>query len=186
MDCTKPYFSEWIGGSQVAPGECCWGQETIAHGDTAITIPHCCTTIVCNKGLLEKHNLRAVNCCEFGGELYQTGAQLEGHCAILVCSRGTWVIKQDIDDCCARCSAYDDPHFTTFDEHHYDFHGTCNYSLAQIGTSWDTHTAVYSQFQSCYDHASCLNITVFREDPHTLITLSQGVSEQVSQILSCL
>lgn len=172
-----------MGKSQLTSRDCCWGQETVAHGDTAITIPHCCTTFVCNNGLLEKLKVgdpRAVDCCEFGGELYQSGAQLEGHCALLVCFLGTWIVTQDLDDCCARCSAYDDPHFTTWDGHYYDFHGRCNYSMAQTDTSWDPYTAVYSQFQPCFEQASCLDVTVFRENPHTIIKLKQGVADQAS------
>ncbi|KAK3881640.1 hypothetical protein Pcinc_013927 [Petrolisthes cinctipes] len=116
--------------------------------------------------------------CEFDGVMYPNGGRLAAHCVTLECSRGQWVVK-DYDDCCVHCSVYNDPHFTTFDGHYYDFHGSCNYSLAQTDTSLSPHTAVYSQFKPCFGHASCLDTATFRENPHVIVTLEPGVVDSM-------
>ncbi|KAK3881639.1 hypothetical protein Pcinc_013926 [Petrolisthes cinctipes] len=116
--------------------------------------------------------------CEFDGVMYPNGGRLAAHCVTLECSRGQWVVKE-YDDCCVHCSVYNDPHFTTFDGHYYDFHGSCNYSLAQTDTSLSPHTAVYSQFKPCFGHASCLDTATFRENPHVIVTLEPGVVDSM-------
>lgn len=74
----------------------------------------------------------------------------------------------------SRCSIYNDPHFHTFDGHHYDFHGVCNYSLAQRGFTREAELGVYGDFRSCWGRASCLGRTTFVNDPHTVVALESG------------
>lgn len=69
---------------------------------------------------------------------------------------------------------------TTFDNHHYDFHGACNYSLAQRGFTLEAELGVYGKFDKCFSVASCVDTFTFVNDPHTVVTLNQGALDVVS------
>ncbi|KAK4303757.1 hypothetical protein Pmani_024255 [Petrolisthes manimaculis] len=162
------------------PRDCCWGDTTVPHQHIVLSLPWCCTLLTCYNGTIKPDVIGrdATDCCEFDGVMYPNGGRLAAQCVSLECSRGQWIVK-DYDDCCAHCSVYNDPHFTTFDGHYYDFHGSCNYSLAQTDTSLSPHTAVYSQFKPCFGHASCLDTVTFRENPHVIVTLEPGVVDSL-------
>lgn len=88
------------------------------------------------------------------------------------------------------CWLHDDPHFTTFDGTHYDWHGRCNYSLAQTDQSYEPHTAVYASFKRCFPRKrfdklpSCVDKATFRENPHTVVEMNAGNPSEVMVVVA--
>ncbi|XP_050720822.1 mucin-5B-like isoform X2 [Eriocheir sinensis] len=156
---------------------CCYGDETFQHGQVVLALQRACLQLVCEDGKVERRYLGEPGqreCCEFDGQLYPEGAELTAHCVTLECRDSCWHPLPAIADCCSRCSLYNDPHITTFDNHHYDFHGVCNYSLAQKGFTREAELGVYGDFRSCFGRASCIDRFTFVNDPHTVVALENG------------
>ncbi|KAG7165857.1 von Willebrand factor-like [Homarus americanus] len=72
------------------------------------------------------------------------------------------------------CYVFDDPHIVTFDEYRYDWHGACNYSIAQSDFSYNPEVGVFGDFERCWGCASCLRRTTFKNDRNTVITINTG------------
>ncbi|XP_068237663.1 uncharacterized protein [Palaemon carinicauda] len=107
--------------------------------------------------------------CNFDDIYYNHTARLPG-CFQVFCSRGVWVHIGHIDRNCSECKAYWDPHLITFDGHSYDYHGTCEYTLAQDGTTTDPQYAVNSEFMECWG-AACVGPSTFKDSPMTVIKM---------------
>ncbi|CAL4149231.1 unnamed protein product, partial [Meganyctiphanes norvegica] len=112
--------------------------------------------------------------CKYQGVKYSHGSQLPGSCVEIVCQDGQWCPTSKISRDCSLCYARDDPHFDTFDNSVFDWHGQCNYSLAQSDQSYYPSYAVYGDLADCMGGATCLSTLVFRDDPNTVITIGQG------------
>ncbi|XP_064095590.1 mucin-6-like [Macrobrachium nipponense] len=156
---------------------CCYGDENFPHGSAVFSHPKRCFQIICQNGRLIPTYVNQKgdqNCCEFNGRLTPNGKELSGHCMIMKCEAGIWKPSGKIEDCCSRCSLYDDPHITTLDGTKYDWHSPCNYSVAQTSYTTEPDVGVFSKFQGCNVIASCLSQTTFRNDPNTIITLDHG------------
>ncbi|KAK8375213.1 hypothetical protein O3P69_007857 [Scylla paramamosain] len=69
------------------------------------------------------------------------------------------------------CYLFNDPHIHTLDGHYYDWHGICNYTVTQPGNSLYPDYGVFSDFRHCYNSASCLHVSTFKNDRYTAITL---------------
>lgn len=152
---------------------CCFGSAKVKHGKPALTLPRCCFQLICNDGKFEKRYIGKpgnTSCCELDGVLYPEGYEMPT-CLPLVCENGEWHFLERVRDCCSMCTVYNDPHLVTFDNHTYDWHGACNYTITQNDFTYTPDVAVYSDFGRCWGCASCLTTTTFRNDPHTIITL---------------
>ncbi|XP_069188454.1 mucin-5B-like [Procambarus clarkii] len=158
-------------------GRCCYGERRVQHGEVVLSLPDCCLTLVCLNGHIERKYVGGPgesHCCEFEGLMYVDGSKLSAHCIPLQCAKGVWTPTQHIEDCCKHCYLYNDPHIETFDQFRYDWHGICNYSVAQSDLTYTPEVGVFSDFDQCNGHASCLSRTTFRDNPHTVITLDSG------------
>ncbi|KAK7079960.1 hypothetical protein SK128_010062, partial [Halocaridina rubra] len=157
-----------------APRNCCYGDGNLEHGEVAFSLPSHCFQLVCQNGLVQQQYVQKKgdkNCCEFNDLLYSDGSDLGGYCMTMRCSKGEWKPSGKIEKCCDHCYIYNDPHIHTFDGHNYDWHGICNYSIAQTGFSTKPKLGVYGKFQDCNSQASCLSYTTFKNDPNTAITI---------------
>ncbi|XP_064080207.1 mucin-2-like isoform X2 [Macrobrachium nipponense] len=108
--------------------------------------------------------------CEFNGQSYSHAERLPG-CFKVYCIQGQWLQKGYIDWNCTFCSAYWGSHLVTFDGWFYDYQGTCEYSLAQEGTSRTPRYAVSAKFIECWGRASCVGPSVFQDSEATLIEM---------------
>ncbi|XP_045107262.1 mucin-2-like isoform X1 [Portunus trituberculatus] len=159
------------------PKRCCFGDESYGEGEVVLSLPRVCLQLVCEDGKVVRRYLGKPgqkDCCEFDGQLYFEGAEITSHCVTLQCRDSCWHPSPKIAECCSRCTVYDDPHHITFDGHRYDFHGVCNYTLAQRGYAFYPDMGVFSEFEECFGRASCLAHTTFKNDRHTVITMSNG------------
>ncbi|XP_071514405.1 uncharacterized protein [Panulirus ornatus] len=155
---------------------CCYGKRLLHHGEIALSLPECCLQLKCSFGLLKLEQIGppgSTYCCEFDGQIYPPGYELN-HCYPLVCTHGEWHYLDHIDDCCKHCALYNDPHIITFDDHSYDWHDDCNYTVTQNDLTYNPEVGVFSDFVRCWGCASCLGQTTFRNDPHTILTLRNG------------
>ncbi|XP_066965486.1 mucin-2-like [Macrobrachium rosenbergii] len=91
-------------------------------------------------------------------------------CFQVYCARGEWVQIGHVDANCSQCSAYWDPHLVTFDGYYYDYHGTCEYALAQDGMTDDPQYAVNSEFMECWG-AACVGPSTFKDSPGTVVKM---------------
>ncbi|XP_071535913.1 LOW QUALITY PROTEIN: mucin-2-like [Panulirus ornatus] len=169
------------GGHDVSPlpqpASCCFNDSVVSHGDVVLAFPSKCLQLVCSHGEIKPHYLGqpgSKDCCEFDGLLYPEGAQLSAQCLAIKCYQGQWNPSSLIEDCCRHCCLHDDPHIYTFDDYQYDWHGTCNYSVAQTDHTFYPEAAIFSDFQPCNGRASCLQHTTFRDNPHTIISLDNA------------
>ncbi|KAG7161633.1 Mucin-5B-like 1 [Homarus americanus] len=157
--------------------DCCYGDDTFPHGAVVLSLPKICMQLVCNHGKVERRYLETPgdrNCCEFDGQMYPQGAELSAHCITMTCKNTCWEPMDEIDDCCNVCSLDNDPHMITFDDYKYEWHGTCNYSLAQSDSTEFPEIGVFGDFRPCNRKASCLDICTFKNDEHTVITLTHS------------
>uniref|UniRef100_A0A1I8MML0 Hemocytin n=2 Tax=Musca domestica TaxID=7370 RepID=A0A1I8MML0_MUSDO len=67
--------------------------------------------------------------CHHGGKSYGDGEQMKEDCNTCVCQAGNW--KCSSNGCESTCSVWGDSHFTTFDQHDFDFQGACDYVLSK-------------------------------------------------------
>ncbi|KAG0718493.1 Mucin-19 [Chionoecetes opilio] len=166
------------------PQPCCYGDKTVKSGEVVLSFQRSCFQLVCDNGKVVRRYLGEPgmkDCCEFDGQLYEEADFLTSHCMTLQCRAlvGTRrTLSQNAVS--SHCAVYNDPHFNSFDGYNYDFHGVCNYSLAQKGPTHYPELGVFADFEKCFGQASCLSHTTFRNDPHTVITLSNG---DVTEIL---
>ncbi|XP_045107299.1 SCO-spondin-like [Portunus trituberculatus] len=176
-----------------AQQSCCYGKTRLAHGETALTLERCCVSFVCNNGDMQTVHYgkpETGNChekvCEFDGQVYPNGTKLAAHCSGLVCVNGQWKATGIIEDCCAHCFLFNAHHVDTFDDNHYMWGRSCNYSIVQTGLTHQPRVAVFSTFEPCFGINSqqyCLQQTTFRNDPHTLITLRNKPGDAIFDIL---
>ncbi|XP_050721142.1 mucin-2-like isoform X1 [Eriocheir sinensis] len=123
-------------------------------------------------------------CCVLGKEMYDHGHILTNFCVRMVCHNGHWDFEGTIDPTCGHCWVYDDPHFTTFNGTHRDWHGRCNYSLAQTDNSYNPYTAVYASFKKCFKKGgglpSCIDTATFRESPNSVVEMFAGEDVEIT------
>ncbi|XP_068249562.1 mucin-2-like [Palaemon carinicauda] len=156
---------------------CCYGDKSVPHGSVVFSHPERCFQLVCQNGRIRPVYVNRKGdkyCCELNGRLIPNGVELRGNCMVMLCEAGIWEPADKIEDCCSHCSLYNDPHIRTLDGTRYDWHGRCNYSVAQTYYTTKPDIGVFSQFKSCNGIASCLTHTTYRNDPNTIITLDNG------------
>lgn len=160
---------------EVMMDTCCYGSRTIPNGGLIRSFPTKCMQLFCLDGYIEERYYNTPEdclCCEYNGRMYQNGEQMAGICIDMTCVDGGWVTNGCFDDCCKKCNVQNDPHITTFDNYYYHWHGTCNYSISQIGYGYDEDFGIYGQFQQCNSAASCIGQTTFKDNPTTAIDIS--------------
>ncbi|XP_037900754.1 hemocytin [Glossina fuscipes] len=82
------------------------------------------------------------NCsCHHGGKSFSDGEKIQEDCNTCECQAGYW--KCSDNGCESTCSVWGDSHFTTFDNHEFDFQGACDYVLSKgVGPNGDGFTIV--------------------------------------------
>ncbi|XP_067647324.1 hemocytin isoform X2 [Eurosta solidaginis] len=70
------------------------------------------------------------NCsCHHGGKSYSDGDKIKEDCNLCTCKSGNWSCSSN--GCGSTCSVWGDSHFTTYDNHDFDFQGACDYVLSK-------------------------------------------------------
>lgn len=75
-------------------------------------------------------------------------------------------------------------HYMTYDGHQYSWNSICNHSLTQQGTTYNPDLGIFTDFERCWGCGSCPSHTTFRNDPHTVVTITTGAMFDVSIRLS--
>lgn len=162
---------------------CCYGtSQNIANGHVIESFPSQCMQLLCHQGINEPRyydDPMACGCCVHNGKMYRDGERIDGVCTDLTCREGRWITKGYIDECCEMCRFQNDPHITTYDGYHYDWHGTCNYSMSQPNFGYQESFGIYGQYKQCNGLASCVDITTFQDNPHTVIQVTAGQGPNV-------
>ncbi|KAM9163493.1 LOW QUALITY PROTEIN: SCO-spondin-like [Pangshura tecta] len=72
--------------------------------------------------------------CYHRRQKYSPGQSIQQRCNQCTCQGGRWRCSQD--KCSAECALIGDPHYVTFDQKRYSFHGVCEYILVQDFVDW--------------------------------------------------
>ncbi|XP_065053369.1 mucin-2-like [Rhopilema esculentum] len=67
--------------------------------------------------------------CHHHGRSYQPGSKIQWGCNQCICNNTKWHCTKS--ECAGWCSAYGDPHYTSFDGKKFMFQGSCEYVMAQ-------------------------------------------------------
>lgn len=82
------------------------------------------------------------------------------------------------------CHLHGDMHVFTFDHQVYDFNGTCNYTVAQQGTSFTPPLGVFTWPKTCKGRSACFRHTTFKNDEHTVVTVNHYDLFKVMRLLA--
>ncbi|XP_066965167.1 mucin-2-like [Macrobrachium rosenbergii] len=155
-DSYQNFFKSWYKLNETRPLAGCQEVKCASRNNwvlTGVVIPDC----------------RIPQGCDFNGTHYSHMSRLPG-CFQVYCVRGVWIQRGHVDSRCGYCTAQGDPHLRTFDGHYYDYQGTCEYAIAQNGTTTNPQFAVISQFRPCWSVA-CIGPSTYKDSPGTVITM---------------
>ncbi|XP_068200391.1 uncharacterized protein [Palaemon carinicauda] len=112
--------------------------------------------------------------CVYHDKEFLPNSVVNEFCAQFKCSQGKLVPTGLLTGICGTVRIFNDPHISTLDGHYYDWHGRCNYTVVQNGTSEQPTYGVFTEFIDCsneYDGGpSCVGGTVFRDSSEKYIT----------------
>ncbi|KAK8392379.1 hypothetical protein O3P69_014620 [Scylla paramamosain] len=156
-------------------GPCGSGSEKCCIEDMR-TFPEINVKLSCHQGNLLAEATGQIppnpSVCRFAGHGYDLGEQLEDLCFPMTCTAEGWVPVGPISDCCAHCLLYGDLHVFTFENELYHLHDSCNYSVAQIGSSFNPPVGVFTIPVPCKENQyPCFSSTTFKNDPLTVVTI---------------
>ena len=86
------------------------------------------------------------------------------------------------------CSANNDPHFTTFDNIRFDWHGHGTYVISQEGCELCPESFVYSLLVDCArgaPWATCVHTVYFQPESHTTIQIVKADPLSNSHVSIC-
>ncbi|XP_055854171.1 hemocytin [Episyrphus balteatus] len=119
--------------------------KTCKNMDTYVEdLEDCTPGCACMEGFVydttTKECLKADDCpCHHGGKSYSGGDKITEDCNICLCQSGNW--KCTTNECERTCSVWGDSHFTTFDNHEFDFQGACDYILSKgVAANGDSYS----------------------------------------------
>ncbi|XP_073969601.1 hemolectin isoform X3 [Rhodnius prolixus] len=116
--------------------------------------------------------------CHHGGKSYNDGDTIQDDCNTCTCTSGKWSCSEHI--CPSVCSTWGDSHFITFDNHIYDFQGTCEFVMAKgsLSSAEEDCFSVVLEMVSCGSSGiSCpksLTFTVGSGDKKEHVVFSDG------------
>lgn len=164
-------------------GRCMYGEEYFLDGEVIMSIPEKCMYQVCRDGVVEQQmvgGMMDTGCCiGFDNVMFPPGYRND-HCVPLLCFNSSWSVVQELNECCGVCRLYPYSHFVTFDSHHYDFHGICNYTLVTATSPLgEVGAAVYTEMDSVWECATAFTHITFRNDPDTIINITTPFTYEI-------
>ncbi|CAM2104988.1 unnamed protein product [Caretta caretta] len=117
--------------------------------------------------------------CYHRRQKYAPGQSIQQRCNQCTCQGGRWYCSQD--KCSAECAVIGDPHYVTFDQKRYSFHGVCEYILVQDFVDWKLLITVEKVACGSKGAVSCLRaltVTAHRTSARLHITGDVAVNGQ--------
>ncbi|CAL4062946.1 unnamed protein product, partial [Meganyctiphanes norvegica] len=116
--------------------------------------------------------------CSYNSIVYNEDEALPNVCVGLICKGGKWLPNGQINSQCSECTVYNDPHFKTFMNVRYDWHGHCNYSITQRGKSMSPDLALFGKFDECLSNVpnpTCLGELVYKDSEDVFVEFGASV-----------
>ncbi|KAK0156051.1 Mucin-5B [Merluccius polli] len=182
--CVAPmvFFNCSTAGPGAKGAEC---QKSCATLDMACVSAECVSGCVCPDGMVSDGRGECITMdtcpCVHNSATYQPGDSIKVDCNTCTCKDRSWQCTKN--QCYGTCSVYGDGHFVTFDKKHFNFDGSCEYTLAQdncTGQGNGTFRVITENVPCGTTGTTCSKtIKVFLEN--TELILTEGTYQMISK-----
>ncbi|CAL4068504.1 unnamed protein product, partial [Meganyctiphanes norvegica] len=115
--------------------------------------------------------------CNVSGRIYPSGTKFQENCMSFHCQDGEFYTSNKYNSECGTCLIQNDPHFSSYHDVKFDWHGHETYVLSQNGSdpcSAEYVNALFSDCDTGLPWATCLDTIYFLPQPDTYISIVKG------------